>query len=201
VEVPGDPSSAAYFVALALLADRGEIRVRDVCLNETRTGFIDALLRMGGDVSISDQRIEGEETIGTISARPSELHGIAISASEIPAIIDELPLLACVAARARGDTVVEGAGELRVKESDRIAAVVGNLNAVGADARELADGFRVSGHRRKLEGSVQTSGDHRIAMAFGVLGAIAGNHIDVDDRDCVSVSYPGFWADLDRVIG
>lgn len=201
VRVPGDPSSAAYHVALGILADRGEVRVRDVCLNETRTGFLDALLRMGADVFIDEQRVEGGETVGTIEARPSELHGITISSSEIPAMIDELPLLACVATRAAGETVVEGASELRVKESDRIASVIGNLRALGAQADELPDGFRVSGNRQPLAGRVETRGDHRIAMAFGVLGRIGGNRIEVDDPRCVDVSYPGFWADLERAQG
>jgi 3-phosphoshikimate 1-carboxyvinyltransferase len=199
VRVPGDPSSAAYFIALGVLADRGEVRVSDVCLNETRTGFLDALLRMGADLSISEQRIEGEETVGTVTARPSTLHGIAIAPREVPSMIDELPLLACVAARADGETLVEGASELRVKESDRIAAVVANLRAIGADAQERADGFRISGSRGKLAGRVHATGDHRLAMAFGTLGAVGGNRIEVDDPDCVAVSYPGFWSDLRRV--
>jgi 3-phosphoshikimate 1-carboxyvinyltransferase len=202
IRVPGDPSSAAYFVALGLLADRGAVRVSDVCLNETRTGFIDALLRMGADVSISEQRIEGEESVGTITARPSELHGIAIAPSEIPAIIDELPLLACVATRAKGETLVEGASELRVKESDRIAAVIGNLRAIGARAEERSDGFRVwgEGSHAPLSGAIHTEGDHRIAMAFGILGRSGGNRIQIDDKDCVSVSYPKFWSDLQSAL-
>jgi 3-phosphoshikimate 1-carboxyvinyltransferase len=199
VRVPGDPSSAAYLVALGVLADRGRVVVRDVCLNETRTGFIDALLRMGAHLSLGEQRVEGGEPVGAITAHPSELHGITISSTEIPAMIDELPLLACIASRAVGETVVQGASELRVKESDRIAAVVGNLRALAVDAEERGDGFRVSGVRRPLAGRVETRGDHRIAMAFGVLGCIAGNRIEVDDPACVAVSYPGFWADLQSV--
>jgi 3-phosphoshikimate 1-carboxyvinyltransferase len=124
---------------------------------------------------------------------------VRINAAQVPAMIDELPLLACLATRAHGETSVHGAGELRVKESDRIAAVVQNLNAVGGRADELADGFVVHGTRNALGGNVRTYGDHRLAMGFGVLGAVSGNAIDVDDRECVSVSYPGFWNDLERV--
>jgi 3-phosphoshikimate 1-carboxyvinyltransferase len=115
-------------------------------------------------------------------------------------MIDELPLLACVAACAEGETVVEGAAELRVKESDRIAAVVSNLRGVGADAEERADGFRVAGGAKRLAGRVATFGDHRMAMSFGILGAVRGP-IEIDDRECVAVSYPGFWSDVERAIG
>ena len=108
-------------------------------------------------------------------------------------MIDELPLLACVAARAAGTTEITGAGELRVKESDRVAAVVANLRTLGAAAEELPDGFRVTGSDRPLRGRVITHGDHRLAMAFGILGAVPGNDITVDDPGCAAVSFPGFW--------
>jgi 3-phosphoshikimate 1-carboxyvinyltransferase len=114
-------------------------------------------------------------------------------------MIDELVLLACLAARAAGTTTVRGAQELRVKESDRIAAVVRNLQAVGARAEETADGFVVHGAPGPLKGSVRSSGDHRMAMAFGVLAALPGNAIDIDDRSCVAVSYPRFWEDLEGI--
>ena len=112
----------------------------------------------------------------------------------------EVPLLACIAAYVEGETRVTGAAELRVKESDRIAAVVTNLRELGADAEELPDGFVVRGTSPTLRGRVTTHGDHRLAMAFGILGALPGNEIAVDDPACVSVSYPGFWADLERVV-
>jgi 3-phosphoshikimate 1-carboxyvinyltransferase len=131
---------------------------------------------------------------------PGTLRGVRIGAAEIPGMIDELPLLACVAARAEGETVITGAGELRVKESDRIAVVVRNLRALGADAEELPDGMRIVGSEHPLRGTIGTHGDHRIAMAFGVLGALAGNDIRVDDPDCVAVSYPRFWDDLRQVV-
>lgn len=200
VMVPGDPSSAAFFVALALLAGKGELHLTDVCLNGTRTGFFAALGRMRAHIQVEGRREEGGETIGTLLARPSMLSGIEVGPADVPSMIDELPLLACVATRARGETVVVGASELRVKESDRIATVVKNLRAVGAEADELPDGFRIVGSRRPLRGAVQTHGDHRIAMAFGVLGALAGNEIELDDRDCVAVSYPNFWDDLTNVL-
>jgi 3-phosphoshikimate 1-carboxyvinyltransferase len=200
VDVPADPSSAAFWVALAALAKDGELELVDVCLNPTRTGFLEVMRRMGADVRVRDQREEGGEALGTVIVAPSPLRAVEISAREVPAMIDELPLLACVATRARGTSVVRGAGELRVKESDRIATLVSNLKRLGADADELDDGFTVTGTDRGLRGRVITNGDHRIAMAFGVLGAIAPNDIDVDDRECVAVSYPGFWQELERVV-
>ena len=129
------------------------------------------------------------------------LGAVKVTAAEVPSMIDELPLLACVAARAAGQTVIEGASELRVKESDRIAAVVEGLRAIGVDAEERPDGLSVVGGSRPLRGRVRTHGDHRLAMAFGVLGALPGNDVDVDDRECVAVSYPEFWRDLARVAG
>ena len=114
-------------------------------------------------------------------------------------MIDELPLLACIAAYADGETRVNGAEELRVKESDRISAVVSNLQALGADAEELPDGFVISGTHPRLRGTVVTHGDHRLAMAFGMLATLPGNEIAIDDRNCVAVSYPSFWDDLRRV--
>lgn len=115
-------------------------------------------------------------------------------------MIDELVLVACLAARADGVTTVRGAHELRLKESDRIAAVVENLRAIGARAEETPDGFTVEGTRTPLGGVVRTRGDHRVAMAFGVLASLPGNQIDIDDRSCVSVSYPGFWDDLTSLV-
>ena len=199
VRVPADPSSAAFFVALALLASEGELRLADVCLNPTRTGFFDALQRMGAHLNVESRREEGGETVGTLVARPAQLQGIEIGEEEVPAMIDELPLLACVGTRVQGTVVVSGAAELRVKESDRITTIVQNLNNLGAEAEEQRDGFRVVGSTTPLRGRVETLGDHRIAMSFGILGALPGNDIEVDDRACVNVSYPNFWKELERV--
>jgi 3-phosphoshikimate 1-carboxyvinyltransferase len=200
VAVPGDPSSAAFFAALAALATDGTLLMPDVCLNPTRTGFYFALARMGASVDVDDERTEGGETVGTLRVSPNALRGTSVSADDVPSMIDELPMLACLATRADGETVVRGAAELRVKESDRIAAVVGNLRSLGADADELPDGFVVRGSPAPLRGRVTTHGDHRLAMAFGVLGAVPGNEIVVDDPTCVDVSYPGFWSDLDGAV-
>ena len=196
VDVPGDPSSATFFVALASLASSGELRLVDVCLNPSRIGALVALRRMGARVQVEDERTVGGEAVGTIVVTPANLVGTEIGGGEIPTLIDELPMIACVAARAEGETRVTGASELRVKESDRITAVVDNLRAIGGDADELPDGFVVRGHQRALSGRVVTHGDHRLAMAFGILGALPGNNIAIDDRDCVDVSFPAFWKEL-----
>jgi 3-phosphoshikimate 1-carboxyvinyltransferase len=157
------------------------------------------LADMGALVGYEDARDDGGEPVARLVVSPRVLRGITIAPDVVPSLIDELPMIACVAARAEGETRVTGAAELRVKESDRIAAVVQNLKAVGADAEELPDGFVVRGSDRPYRGSIVTHGDHRIAMAFGVLGALDGSAIEVDDRDCVNVSYPGVWGDLARV--
>ncbi|HWH52173.1 MAG TPA: 3-phosphoshikimate 1-carboxyvinyltransferase [Gemmatimonadaceae bacterium] len=197
--VPGDPSSAAFFAALAALADGGELRLIGVCVNETRTGFLTQLRRMGASVIEHNKRLEGGESVADLVVSPGRLVATTVGEGDVPAMIDELPLLACLAARAEGESVVTGASELRAKESDRITAVVDNLRALGATVTELSDGMRIVGSDRPLRGRVATHGDHRLAMAFGVLGAAAGNDIEIDDRDCVAVSYPGFWRDLERV--
>jgi 3-phosphoshikimate 1-carboxyvinyltransferase len=202
VVVPGDPSSAAFFAGLAALAPDGELLLRRVCVNETRTGFLAALAEMGADIELVDrERLAGEWVADVAVKGGATLRGVSIGREAIPTLIDELPLVACLAAYAEGETRVTGAAELRVKESDRIAVVVGNLRALGADAEELPDGFVVRGTAPALRGRVVTHGDHRMAMAFGVLGALPNNEIEIDDPDCVAVSYPEFWSHLSMVTG
>jgi 3-phosphoshikimate 1-carboxyvinyltransferase len=202
IDVPADPSSAAFFAALAAAggtAGGAPLLLTDVALNPTRLGFFRVLGEMGADVSWDVEREECGEPVGTITVTPASLHAVRIRDDQVPAMIDELPMLACLAALAEGETEIRGASELRVKESDRIAAVVQNLRTVGADADELPDGLTVRGGSKSLGGVIRTHGDHRLAMAFGVLGALSGSAIVVDDADCVSVSYPGFWSDLAQV--
>lgn len=201
LDVPGDPSSAAFLVALALLADGGELRIRNVCVNPTRTGFLRLVERMGARVEMEDTRVAGGEPVADLVVRPAALRGIDVGAADVPDGIDEIPMLAVLAARAEGETRITGAGELRVKETDRIAAVAGNLRRLGVEVEEMEDGMVVRGTDRPLAGRVETFDDHRIAMAFGVLGAQPGNAIEIDDPDCVDVSFPGFWNLLRRVTG
>ncbi len=200
LRVPGDPSSAAYMTALAVLAGGGALSVADVCLNPTRIGFYRALQQMGAHIDFHVSAPQGGEDIGSIFAWPSGLHAVEVGGDTVPCMIDELPLLACVAARASGVTVITGAAELRAKESDRISAVVSNLRAIGIAAEERPDGMTVTGSGAPLSGAVITHGDHRIAMAFGVLAALPESTITIDDRDCVAVSYPSFWEDMRAAI-
>ena len=195
-DVPADPSSAAFFAGLAALSAAGEIALPGICINPTRTGAVAVLQRMGARIAMTGHAESGGEETATLVASAGRLVATAIGGAEIPTLIDELPLIACVATRAEGETVITGAAELRVKESDRIAVVVANLRAIGVEVHELPDGLRVIGSDRPLAGAIRTHGDHRIAMAFGVLGAVPGNVIAIDDPTCVSVSFPGFWNDL-----
>lgn len=200
IEVPGDPSSAAFFIALAALLPGRSIELPGVCVNPTRIGFLEIAQRMGAIISIEDESDAGGEPVAIIHARGADsLRAVSVGPNEIPALIDEIPMLACLATRAEGETVISGAAELRLKESDRISAVVRNLRAIGADAAERPDGMTIRGSGRPLAGRIETHGDHRLAMAFGVLGAVAGNVIEVDMPECVDVSYPDFWRDLARV--
>ncbi|HEX5577179.1 MAG TPA: 3-phosphoshikimate 1-carboxyvinyltransferase [Gemmatimonadaceae bacterium] len=198
LSVPGDPSSAAYIVAAAILG-KNEVEVPDVCLNPTRIGFLETLKRMGADIEWTEAGATAGDSIGSIRAGPGILHAVVVDPSTLASMIDELPLLACIAAGAGIALEVRNAAELRVKESDRIHLVVSNLRAIGAEARELPDGFVIGGGGGRLAGDVVTNGDHRIAMSFGVLSHVRGNDIRIDDRDCVAVSYPRFWADLDSL--
>lgn len=197
--VPGDISSAAFFLALGLLGGAGaELAIPNVGINPTRAGILPVLERMGGDVEVDDIQGEGEP-VGRLVVRPSELVGTEVGADEIPVLLDEVPVLAVLAARARGTTRITGAGELRVKESDRLAVLAGNLQALGVEVEELDDGLVIGGTSRPLEGIVESHGDHRIAMAFGVLAALPDNAIRVRGRGVVEVSFPGFWEILARV--
>jgi 3-phosphoshikimate 1-carboxyvinyltransferase len=200
IEIPGDVSSAAFFLALALLYDGADIEVRDVGLNPSRLGFARIARRMGAQLVWDAERDVGGETVGRIRALSSALRGVSIEGKEVPSVIDELVLLACVATQAEGETIVRGATELRTKESDRISAVVANLRAIGAQAEETADGFVVRGTPGPLRGSVRTLGDHRMAMAFGILAALPDNDIHIDDTACVAVSYPEFWTHLEALL-
>ncbi|HSG08498.1 MAG TPA: 3-phosphoshikimate 1-carboxyvinyltransferase [Longimicrobiales bacterium] len=199
--VPGDPSSAAFLLALAALGGAGDgIEIEGVGLNPTRTAYLELFRRMGAGVESSVTGSEGAgEPSGTLVGTASSLKGVTVTPDEVPGVIDELPLIAVLAARAEGETTIRGAQELRHKESDRITTVVRNLRALGAEAEELADGLVIQGSDRPLAGKVITRGDHRIAMAFGVLGAVGGNRIGIDDPDAVEVSFPGFW-DLLRAV-
>jgi len=156
---------------------------------------------MGVRVTVEDARDEAGEPVGRLVARPADLVATEVEGVEVPGLIDELPLVAVLGARARGVTRISGAAELRHKESDRIDALVTNLRSLGVEVEEAPDGLAVEGTSRSLKGRVQSRGDHRIAMAFGVLGALPWNDIRVDGAGAADVSFPGFWELLRRVVG
>jgi 3-phosphoshikimate 1-carboxyvinyltransferase len=190
--IPGDPSSAAFPVGAAVLAEGGELKVTGVCLNPTRTGFLRVLERMGARVAAEDIETQFDEPVGSLVAGPSSLKPTEVTADEIPGLIDEIPLLAVLATRADGTTVFRDVGELRVKESDRLGLLATNIRAVGGAAEVTGDDLFVSGSDRPPRGSVRTEGDHRLAMAFAVLGTVPGARVKVDNMACAAVSFPGF---------
>jgi 3-phosphoshikimate 1-carboxyvinyltransferase len=197
VALPGDVSSAAFLVVAALLVPGSTLRVRDVGLNPTRTGALAILQRMGGEIRAERVRDEAGEPRGDLVVRASHLHGTTITPDEVPAAIDELPVLAVAAAVADGETRITGAAELRVKESDRLAALE-QLRQLGVAVQARPDGLAIEGvgGRRLHAGRVDAAGDHRIAMAFAVAGLCADGGVEIADPACVAVSYPSFFADL-----
>ena len=199
IEVPGDPSSAAFLVGAALLAESGLLRISGVGLNPTRTGFLQVLARMGGQVGIENRRDEHGEPVGDLVVQPASLRGTEVTAEEIPGLIDEIPLLAVVASRASGTTTFRQVGELRVKESDRLGLLAENLRAVGARAEVQGDDLLVEGGEQPPVGAVRTAADHRLAMAFAVLGTVPGARVEIDDLACAAVSFPRFPATLDAI--
>ena len=196
MQMPGDPSSAAFLVGAAVLAEGGELRIAGVGLNPTRTGFLDVLGRMGARPRVENVELCYGEPVGDLVVGPAALAGTEVGAGEIPGLIDEIPMLAALASRAAGTTIFRQVGELRVKESDRLGLIAANLRAVGARAEVVGDDLRVDGVSPVPRGRVRTAGDHRLAMAFAVLGTLAGARVAVDDMACAAVSFPGFPATL-----
>ncbi|MGH7613631.1 MAG: 3-phosphoshikimate 1-carboxyvinyltransferase, partial [Gemmatimonadales bacterium] len=197
--VPGDVSSAAFLVAAAVLAEAGELLIESVGVNPTRTGFLAVLERMGAHVERLNLGAEGGEPVADLLVRPAELIGTEVVAAEIPSLVDEVPVLAVLASQARGETVFREVGELRVKESNRLELVAANLRALGGEAEARGNDLFVRGASRPPRGRVETAGDHRLAMAFGVLGTLPGAEVRLSERASVAVSYPGFFRALHRI--
>jgi 3-phosphoshikimate 1-carboxyvinyltransferase len=202
--IPGDVSSAAYFVAAAMLLPESELSIEAVGLNPTRAAFLSVLTSWGADVSTSNLQTERNEPYGTINVRG----GIkltrqdaekTLSRSMIPSLIDELPLLAVVGSQISGGIRIEDAGELRLKESDRLAATAQNLRAMGAEVEEFADGLSVFGPTQLRGGRIDSHGDHRIAMAFSVAALIADGESEIAGADCVAISFPEFYGLLESL--
>jgi 3-phosphoshikimate 1-carboxyvinyltransferase len=201
--VPGDPSSAAFFLAAATVLPGSNLRISGVNLNPTRTAFIDVLKSLGAKIATENHRTAHGEPVGDLVASASKLEsasgGTLLAGEIIPALIDEIPILAVIATQARGRTEVRGAKELRVKESDRLRTVVDGLRAMGAQVEEFDDGFALAGPQYLTGARVETAGDHRIAMAFAIAGLIATGATEIIDSDCVAVSFPEFYDLLRRV--
>jgi 3-phosphoshikimate 1-carboxyvinyltransferase len=194
VVVPGDPSSAAFPVVAALIVPGSEVTVRNVMVNPLRTGLLTTLREMGADISLSNERDEGGEKVADLTIRASELHGAEVPASRAPSMIDEYPILGVAAAFANGRSVMHGLSELRVKESDRLAAIITGLRACGVDARDEGDSLIVEGRGSPPPGGgdVQAHHDHRIAMSFLVMGLAAQRSVTVDSADMIATSFPDF---------
>jgi 3-phosphoshikimate 1-carboxyvinyltransferase len=201
LEVPGDPSSAAFLVAAGLLAESGTLRVTGVGLNPTRTGFLRVLDRMGARITVSARGERCGEPVGDLSVCPGSLQATTVQAEEIPGLVDEVPVLAVLASRALGQTRFHEVGELRVKESDRLALLAENLRAIGVAAAAEGNTLSVEGANNPPRGSVRTAADHRIAMAFAVLNVVKGARVKLDNLACAAVSFPGFEATLRQATG
>jgi 3-phosphoshikimate 1-carboxyvinyltransferase len=199
VEIPGDVSSAVFFVVAASLFTGSRVRLVGVGFNPTRTGAIRVLREMGAEIDVDAARIQGGEPVADIIVRSAILSGVEIGGTMIPTLIDEIPILAVAATQAEGPTVVRDAGELRHKESDRIRATVRNLQRLGADIEETEDGFVVHGPCDLMGNTVSSFGDHRIAMAMAIAGLIAEGGVLIENAEVVRISYPGFFEDLGRL--
>ncbi len=201
MQIPGDPSSAAFPAGAAVLAEGGELRITGVCVNPTRIGFLAVLERMGAPVEVDNLGTAFDEPVADLIARPAPLRATEVHAGEIPGLIDEIPMLAALATRAKGTTIFREVGELRVKESDRLGLIAQNIRAVGGTAEVVGDDLHVTGTGNAPRGKVVTEADHRIAMAFAVLGTVPGAAIKVDNMACTAVSFPGFPQLLRKIRG
>lgn len=194
INVAGDISSAAFIIAAASIVEGSEVLIKNVGLNETRTGILDVLEAMNGNFEIIDKRVESGEVVGDLIVRYSDkLIGTTIDSNLIPRLIDEIPVIAILATQANGTTVIKDAKELKVKESNRIKAVVDNLKNMGAEIEELEDGMVIKGKTKLKGANIKTFNDHRIAMAFSVASLISEGKLNLDNTACIDISFPGYF--------
>lgn len=201
ITVPGDISSAAYFIAAGLLIPGSEILLKNVGINPTRDGILRAAKEMGGNIELLNVRTAHGEPTADLLVRGSDLKGITIGGDIIPTLIDELPILAVMAAFAQGTTVIKDAAELRVKESDRIRVMTDNLQAMGADAESTDDGMIIHGGRQLHGAFIDSHKDHRIAMSFAICSLLAEGKVTISNADCVNISFPEFYDNLALLSG
>lgn len=199
ITVPGDISSAAYFIAAGLIVPDSEILIENVGINQTRAGILKVCEDMGGDITLLNERFEGGEKVADILVKTSALHGITIEGDIIPTLIDEIPIIAVMAAVAEGTTIIKDAAELKVKETDRIETVTDNLKAMGCNAVPTADGMIITGGQLK-GASIHTLLDHRIAMAFSIAALVAEGNTKILNSKCVDVSYPTFYDTFEQLL-
>jgi 3-phosphoshikimate 1-carboxyvinyltransferase len=199
LDVPGDPSSAAFLAGAALLVPGSDVLLAHIALNPTRTGFCRVLQEMGADIGTESLRAVGAEPMGSLRVRTSRLKGVTVGAELVPSLIDEVPLLAVVASQAEGTTRFEGVGELRVKESDRLSAISYGLTSLGGTVRTGEDWLEVDGPAALHGASLDSLGDHRLAMAWAVAALVADAPVDIERWEAIEVSYPGFGRDLDAL--
>jgi len=190
--VPGDPSSAAYLIALALLTPDSEITFKGILLNPRRIRYLEILKMMGGDIEIAESGKELGERVGDVTVRSSDLKNVEIHNKDVPSIIDEIPILTVIATKSQGEFIIHGAEELRVKESDRIASMVLNLRSVACEVEEYQDGLRIRGESQLHAGSINHKGDHRILMSLIVLSMVHNLDLEFDDLSPLSISFPEF---------
>lgn len=194
IYVPGDISSAAFIIVSALITKGSEVIIKNVGLNDTRTGIIDVVKNMNGNIEIINERLVGGELVGELLVRYTpNLCATTIDKDIIPRLIDEIPVIAVLATQAEGTTIIKDAQELKVKESNRIKAMVDNLKILGADIEELEDGMIIKGKAKLNGGKINTFKDHRIAMAFSTLNLMSDEKIKLDNEDCINVSFPGYF--------
>lgn len=200
IMVPGDISSAAYFIAAGLLVPDSEILIKNTGINATRAGILKVCADMGANITLLNERTEGGEAIADILVRTSKLHGTTISGDIIPTLIDEIPIIAIMAAAAEGTTIIKDAAELKVKETNRIETVVDNLKAMGCDIIATDDGMIIHGGKTLHGTTIHTLLDHRIAMAFSIAALIAEDTTRILDSKCVDVSYPTFYDSFENLL-
>lgn len=200
IQIPGDISSAAYFIAAGLIVKDSEILISNVNINPTRAGIIKVVKSMGGTIDILNERIVSGEPVADLYVKSSHLHGTEIGGADIPTLIDEIPIIAILAANADGQTIIRDASELHVKESDRIKSISENLTRMGSDIMPTSDGMIIYGGAKLHSAKINTEKDHRIAMAFTIASIPLDEDNVLDDRDCVKISYPDFFETLDSLI-
>lgn len=201
IYVPGDISSAAFIIVGALITKGSEVLIKNVGLNETRTGIIDVVKSMNGNIEIFNKRLVGGEIVGDILVKYTEnLCQTTIDKSIIPRLIDEIPIIAILASQAEGTTIIKDAKELKVKESNRIKAIVENLKNMNCDIEELEDGMIIKGKSKLKASYIKTYNDHRIAMAFSIANLICEGEIKLDNKNCVDISFPGYYDLLNKLM-